>query len=166
MRSFIPRWQLPVTAIREMKILNELSHPSMVRLLEIVTSVGEVRWAAQIQNVLALAHNSTVVSRLCVYTSICLRLPHVLSYSARRDRNSIIYRPPRTSLPCRGYCCRSVFIFSSNEQAMANYREPEYKPYNSLLVSSINTPTVCFCSRPTSHTQCRTPPPRRLENFV
>eukprot|EP00903_Cladosiphon_okamuranus_P008581 g8231.t1 len=32
---------LPVTAIREMKILNELSHPSMVRLLEIVTSVGE-----------------------------------------------------------------------------------------------------------------------------
>ena len=34
--------QLPVTAIREMKILNELSHPSMVRLLEIVTSVGEV----------------------------------------------------------------------------------------------------------------------------
>lgn len=25
-----------------MKILNELSHPSMVRLLEIVTSVGEV----------------------------------------------------------------------------------------------------------------------------
>ncbi|CAM9615602.1 unnamed protein product [Scytosiphon promiscuus] len=32
---------LPVTAIREMKILNELSHDSMVRLLEIVTSVGE-----------------------------------------------------------------------------------------------------------------------------
>ncbi|CAN0168641.1 unnamed protein product, partial [Hapterophycus canaliculatus] len=32
--------QLPVTAIREMKILNELSHDSMVRLLEIVTSVG------------------------------------------------------------------------------------------------------------------------------
>lgn len=31
-----------MTAIREMKILNELSHPSMVRLLEIVTSVGEV----------------------------------------------------------------------------------------------------------------------------
>lgn len=32
---------LPVTAIREMKILSELSHPSMVRLLEIVTSVGD-----------------------------------------------------------------------------------------------------------------------------
>ncbi|CAM9431990.1 unnamed protein product [Ascophyllum nodosum] len=32
---------LPLTAIREMKILTELSHPSMVRLLEIVTSVGE-----------------------------------------------------------------------------------------------------------------------------
>lgn len=31
-----------MTAIREMKILNELSHDSMVRLLEIVTSVGEV----------------------------------------------------------------------------------------------------------------------------
>ena len=28
-----------------MKILNELSHPSMVRLLEIVTSVGEVSHA-------------------------------------------------------------------------------------------------------------------------
>lgn len=34
--------QLPVTAIREIKILNELSHVSMVKLLEIVTSVGEV----------------------------------------------------------------------------------------------------------------------------
>lgn len=34
--------QLPVTAIREIKILNELSHCSMVKLLEVVTSVGEV----------------------------------------------------------------------------------------------------------------------------
>lgn len=32
---------LPVTAIREIKILNELSHCSMVKLLEVVTSVGE-----------------------------------------------------------------------------------------------------------------------------
>lgn len=39
---YLANCQLPVTAIREMKILNELSHPSMVRLLEIVTSVGEV----------------------------------------------------------------------------------------------------------------------------
>lgn len=35
-------YQLPVTAIREIKILNELSHCSMVKLLEVVTSVGEV----------------------------------------------------------------------------------------------------------------------------
>jgi serine/threonine protein kinase len=32
---------LPLTAIREIKILKELQHPNMVRLLEVVTSTGQ-----------------------------------------------------------------------------------------------------------------------------
>lgn len=76
LRASCPHQQLPVTAIREMKILNELSHPSMVRLLEIVTSVGEVGHEGQLL--------FSPLQRPAVYDKICF-----LNYLTFRGRRGV-----------------------------------------------------------------------------